>query len=801
MRVAEAAVFQGIPSPSPARRWLRRTASALLGVPLTAGLLGGMAASPAHAGPQAPSDASTVDVSLTTLQPMAPVAGETLTVTGTVVNKGKQPVTDAEVALRVGPQIYGRTGIDRAAQREDFHPDYDGTPVDDSFTVKLPRLASGVSRDFSLRVPVDELNLGDNGVYQLGVALSGSPGSQSYSQVLGIERTFLPWQPEALEKKTRLTYLWPLISSTHLTSETGSGNEQPPVFEDESLAREIAPDGRLGQMVSLGRELPVTWVIDPDLLAGVAAMADGYRVKREDGEGTVPGRNQELAKTWMSDLQAAVKGAKVVALPYADPDLASLAHRGKNVSGSLKQLQQATSVSASTVETLLHVKPSTDFAWPVEGAIDSSIVKVATSAGADKIITRGDSLRDQLNYTASAARPIGGGTTAVVADSRLSKAFQGDMLDSGRATLAVQDFLAQTLAVTLQDTDKQRSLVVAPQRTPTTSQARSMAAALLALGPQRWTQPLDLPGAAAFKPDPDATTRVPSTARYPEALRRQELPVQAFQDIRNTQDDLNRFSVILTQKDRVETPFGRAIDREMSTSWRGRPTEAQEYRTSVRDNLQVLTEQVRLIEKSQITLSGRSATIPITVQNRLMQDVDRLVLRLSSDNAARLSLDGEENVASRPIEIQAGHSESVKFDAMANANGQVRMRAQLFTEDNKPYGQEMEFTVKVSEITPTVMLVIAGGVLLLVLAGVRMYTQRKRAAAQEQPMADGPEPDDSGSTAEGSGAAAAQEGAPDGGQRPEGGIDGPDPGQPSDPTPDTGPENGKPSGTGEKVDR
>ena len=34
-----------------------------------------------------------------------------------------------------------------------------------------------------------------------------------------------------------------------------------------------------------------------------------------------------------------------------------------------------------------------------------------------------------------------------------------------------------------------------------------------------------------------------------------------------------------------------------------------------------------------------------------------------------------------------------------------------------PYGEEMTFTVKVSEVTPTVLLVIAGGLLLLVLAG------------------------------------------------------------------------------------
>ncbi|MEE1743017.1 ATPase, T2SS/T4P/T4SS family, partial [Streptomyces sp. JV184] len=46
-------------------------------------------------------------------------------------------------------------------------------------------------------------------------------------------------------------------------------------------------------------------------------------------------------------------------------------------------------------------------------------------------------------------------------------------------------------------------------------------------------------------------------------------------------------------------------------------------------------------------------------------------------------------------------SQSVKFDAAANVNGQVQMTAQLYTEDGTPYGDEMTFTVKVSELTPT----------------------------------------------------------------------------------------------------
>ncbi|MET9807313.1 DUF6049 family protein [Streptomyces halstedii] len=764
--MAEAADSQGTTT-SPARRWLRRTATLLVGAPLLAGLLTGPAALPAQAvTDKTPSGSRTVAVSLDTLSPSAPAEGDTLTVSGTLTNKGKKRVTDAEVDLLVGPRLSGRTAVDDSAARTGYLPGTDPAPLGDPYTLKVPELASGVSQDFTLAVPVDKLGLDEEGVYQLGVSLTGQTSDARYDQVLGIQRTFLPWQPEDTGSKTKLTFLWPLIASAHVTAETGSDEQQTPVFADDDLALELAPGGRLEQMVSLGSGLPVTWVIDPDLLASVDAMTKNYRVKT--GDTTVAGTNQAIAKQWLTSLQSAVKDATVVALPFADPDLASIAHRGKNVSGTLSHLQTATEVAGTTVETILHVKPSTDFAWPVDGAIDPSVVDVATSAGAHKVIARSDSLEESggLSYTPTAARPVGGGTTAVVADHRLSTAFQGDMAKAGSSTLAVQKFLAQTLALTEQAPDKERSILVAPQRTPTAAQAQTMARALQALKDERWTQPLDLVAAAEEKPDARATTKVPKASAYPKKLRGQELPTQAFQDIRTTQDSLNSFQVILTQPDRVVTPFGNAVNRAVSTSWRGSPLEAQRYRDAVRTYLQSLTSEVQLITKSDVTLSGRSATIPVTVQNKLVQGIDHLVLRLTSSNATRLKLNDGGAVAEQPVRIAGGHSQSVKFDASANANGQAQVTARLFTQDGTPYGEEMSFTVKVSEVTPTVLLVIAGGLLLLVLAGIRMYTQRKRAAAGDTAENDGGEPE-----------------------------------QPSDPTPDTGPESGNPSGTGEKVDR
>ncbi|MBV7698843.1 DUF6049 family protein [Streptomyces sp. TRM70350] len=796
--MAEAADFRGT-SPSPARRWLRRTGALLAGAPLLAGLFQLPAAPAADAAgrtsAQQASGSRTVAVAIDSLSPSAPTEGDTLTVSGTVTNNGKQAVTDAHVDLRMGPEMNTRSSIDSAAKRTGYSPGADGTEIDDTYRQEFAKLTPGIAQRFSISVPVDELDLGESGVYQLGVALSGETSAQPWEQVLGIQRTFLPWQPEVADTATKTTVLWPLISTAHMTAETGSNEQQTPVFLDDDLAKEISPGGRLEQLVSLGKNLDVTWVVDPDLLASVDAMARGYRV-RGDGDTTTGGTHQAVAKQWLAALQKAVVDKEVVALPYGDPDLASLAHNGTNVTGSLSRLKEATDVVANTVEPILHVKPSTDFAWPVDGAVDPSIVKVATSAGADKVIARSDSLEETggLSYTPTAARPIGGGTTAVVADARLSTAFQGDLTKASATTLSVQRFLAQSLALNLQ-TNQQRSIVVAPQRMPTASQARAMAEAITALQSGGWSESQDLSAAAKAKPDPAATRKVPVASEYPSSLRKQELPRSAFEQIARTQAKLDGFRVILTDQSRVVTPFGRAINREMSTSWRGRATEAQHYRDGVEDYLDGLAAGVTLIDKSETKLSGRSATIPVTVQNNLVQDVDHLVLRLTSTSPTRLEIGGKA-YAEQPVTVSGGHSQSVKFATSANANGRVTVKAQLFTEDGKPYGLPVYFDVKVTEITATVMLVIGGGVLLLVLAGFRMYTQRKRAAAREAEE-DGPDPADDPAEGSQNPQGPADRLKEESGPRPEAG----DPEQPSDPAPDTPAESADPSATGERVDR
>ncbi|WP_431035167.1 DUF6049 family protein [Streptomyces sp. P6-2-1] len=754
-----------------------------------------------------PTGSRTVDIQLTGLTPEAPEAGDTVTVTGTLTNRSKQTITEAHVALRVGQLLSSRSAIDIADGRSGYTPGLDGNEIADKYDHKVDKLKPKQEESFTLSVPVKDLQLGADGVYQIGVSFDGRTSSVPWQeQVLGIKRTYLPWQPEPTARQSRTTALWPLISTAHIGARTvgGGDDNQNNVFENDDLAKEILPGGRLDRMVSLGKSLDVTWVIDPDLINTVSDMANGYRLAGKDGK-TVAGakKNRDAAANWLNALGKALKGRPVVALPYGDPDLASIAHNGAKIPTTLARLKTATDVGRLTLsipDTDFDLKLSTDYAWPVDGAIDRSIVDVATSAGATKVITRSDSLSepDSLLYTPSAARPIGGGTTAIVSDTRLSTAFDGSMKSPQSATLAVQRFLAQSLALTRQDEQKQRTVVIAPQRTPTTDQAEAMATALRALQGGRWSLSQELDKTADAKADPQANTRVPPRSAYPKSLRKQELPTAAFTSLLTTQKALDSFQEILQRPDRVITPFGLAMDRAVATSWRGRAGEAATYRTDVRSYLDSLVRQVRLIPKTDAKLSGHSATIPVTVQNNLLQDAEHLKVRLTSTKPTRLKI-GEGPWEERTIKIGAGHSQTVKFDTTINANGPVLVKAQLVTDDNRPYGQPVEFSVDATEVTSTVMLIIAGGVLLLVLAGLRMYTQRKRRARE--------------GGAGGGESAPGPQGPGDGGPAPagEGTPQGPAADAPETPAEnlpkdsaapsDTGSENIERSGAGERVDR
>ncbi|WP_431679669.1 DUF6049 family protein [Kitasatospora sp. KL5] len=714
-------------------RAARRLAAVLAGgTVLLSAVPAASAAAPARTGFPAASPEYPATVQIDSLS--APVAGDgtMITVSGRVTNSGSSTVKAAHVVLRSPKeQLDTRSAINLVAGRTS-PGSKDGTVLP-GHKADLGDLAPGQSRPYSIQVNPGDLGLKSAGVYELALDVR----DEDEDRPLGIARTFLPYNTAPGGKQTQVATLWPITHSPELVAQTMPDNDQMPVLRDDSLATELAPNGRLGRLVSIGQTLPnLTWVIDPDLLDTVFAMTKPYRVQKPGTAGesakeenTVAGAGQNAATAWLAQLRTAVaaNGSQVVALPYADPDLASIAHNGSGLPGMDTALRKAATAGKVTAEGRLAVDVRGGVAWPYQGRLDQATAGVARTTGSDLVLVDGASMPESrsLSYTPNAARPIGNGQTAVVADPVLSSLFAGD-LDSDQAqSLAEQRFLAETMTITNQRPDDQRSLLVMPSRTLTVGTAEALAEALRAASqPNGWVAPTRLDAVATAPADQDANSSVPGD--YPGDLRGSELSSAALGSVMGVQTGLDQLLLILTQPQRVRGPFNAAMVRSMSTQWRDHTEAGAAYRDGVQSYLANLAAAVKVPAKSVITLPGDNATLLISVKNDLNQAVGNLQLRVSSSQVNRLNV-GE----AATVVLDATTSRTFRFPAEAQVNGPVQMTAQLWTTgpNSQPYGKPVTFTVEVTSVASGVMYVIGGGVVLMALAGVRFYLQRKKRSA------------------------------------------------------------------------
>ncbi|WP_431042726.1 DUF6049 family protein [Streptomyces sp. P1-3] len=337
------------------------------------------------------------------IRAVAPVVAgegdEVVTVSGTLTNTSRADIAGAHLGLRAGSggAVGTRSGLAAVAARTTLVR-ADGAEIS-GHTVPVDRLRAGAEVGFRLSAPVAELGLGAPGAYAVTVALTGRGGA-----VRGVARTYLPWYPrDTGAEPLRTTVLWPLTDVPHMQAlSLGTGGGAQPVFRDDVLADSLAAGGRLRRMVEAGGGRPVTWVIDPDLIVQAEAMADGYRVARTpdttDPRDSVEGGGAEAAASWLEALKEAVDGREVVALPYADPDLAALAHHGREdlarQGGEVRQGGEGEAVvdGKAVVDEALDTDARQDLAWPEGGALDTSVTALARRLGLRSVLASGQGL-------------------------------------------------------------------------------------------------------------------------------------------------------------------------------------------------------------------------------------------------------------------------------------------------------------------------------------------------------------------------------------------------------------------------
>ncbi|MFE2673895.1 DUF6049 family protein [Streptomyces hygroscopicus] len=688
-----------------------------------------------------------VSVELASLSPAVIRQGGELRISGRVTNTSARRVGPARIGVRIGAAgaIDTRGGLAAVPHRTSLTRS-DGPEVPGR-TVRLAALPTGAERGFRLTVPVPDLDLDGAGAYALTVSVIRSDGTGTGTGtgtgagtgtgtggVLGLTRTQLSAYPDATRlEPLRTTVLWPVVDTPRMEALTlRTPDSVLPVFRDDELTAAFGPGGRLRRLVEMGTGQPVTWVLDPDLIVHARAMAAGYRVARTPG-GSHPreateGTGGEAAAEWLAALRKAVRGREVIALPYADPDLVSLARGGGAPLAGL--LRSASRAGRSVVDRALGIRTRAGVGWPAGGELDDGIARYAKLLGLGTVLASGAGVTSSGQLVSEGATDDGavaldGGTTALRYDAAIASLLLAAHPAEGAAgaparLLLRQRLLAETLTAARELPNARRDLVVVPPRRMPLGTARVLLTVVAEGRKAGWLEPARF-AAALRKP---TAGRLRGSDGHPPARHASELPPARLAAVDRDRRRLRALTKVLSDARVTAASVRAALARSVATGWRGDPAGAASYQRGVSRYLTASITSVRLVPKSTVVVAGGSATIPVTVDNGLQQDLTGVELRVLSSRPERL--DARERAV--PVRASRAVSRTVRVRVKAYANGPVRLTAQLYTTaDGRPWGAPMTFRADVRSVPSGAVIFVLGGTALIVLtAAFRLRRTRGR---------------------------------------------------------------------------
>lgn len=656
---------------------------------------------------------------LTSITPASARPSGRLTIRGNLVHPGGEPLRNVQIGLRVGATPLTSRG-DLAQIASGTAPDRAIRTVPGTTTL-AGEVTSGKVAPWQLSVPVRTLGLPGNGVYVLEVVATGRGGNGGETvRRLATLTTFLPYLPDQkLYQPTRLTWLWPLAATP--------ARDAHGVFLDSATATEFTPGGRLTDLVNAPGRVQVTWMLDPELLETAQAMGRPHRT--QNGRRATETDGNPDAARWFADLSGRLSGgcpgpSCVAALPYADPDVAALAHHGDP-----GQLLRAVARSKAATASALGRESDTTVAWPLGGLADGETLGAFRRAGAKTVVLSSASLvfDREPTYTPTGRARVdaeGAPLEVLVADQGLSDALAGDLSVPGSPAMAMQRFLAETALITLERPNQARTILVAP--------------------PRRWAPPAGWSGTLLDTVDRTpwvrtvslsalSKTHVPAAyagARLTYAPAAADAELSSAQVARMTQASTAATEVIrlLARPGPLETDYLGALFGSISTAWRDNRVAGRDYAGQVVDRINGDMGEVRILGRTLVTLSSTRGTIPLTVENALEQSIKvRPVLR---------PLVGSRLTVTNPglITIGAGRKQTFQVPAEASANGITQVEVQLLDATGQPFGPATQLRVNVTSFGKVGLIVlIAAGSVLFGTAIVRNVRRVRHRSAESSP--------------------------------------------------------------------
>jgi hypothetical protein len=510
---------------------------------------------------------------------------------------------------------------------------------------------------------------------------------------LGVARSFMIWLPATPTTSTRLSIVVPMT-------------------ESPDAVRPFDPSSRLSAVITTTEpHRNIAWAVDPALVS--RALTD-----------VAP------APDWLARFQAALPNRDIYSLPYADADLAALAHADRP-----DLYLDAADTGQQRLESALGHTTIARLAWPASKAPDLSTIDLASrSVPAVVLLSSGDLEQVQpLAYTPTGRAQIrtqNGTVGLVLADAVLTD----ELTDtSGRTpAVAAQRVLAETAMITREKPTTVRHVLAALPRDWTPVPATT-AAQLTALDSAPWVDTTPLATLIGTPPVAAQPNALPIAGSAPG-----ELSAADAARIGRTAADLNAFRAVVGDPVKALGSLPDDVLDLTSVGWRGHSNQRSTAIDAALARAQALMGGITVVKSSAVNLIASSGEIPLILRNGLDQTAHVLV-RLQPHNPRLVAR------SAIAVDIPAGAAASVKIPVQAVANGDVSVDVEVLTPSGTVLTTGDPFIVRVradweNRATVVVALLLAIGVVVGVVRTVRrgrretrLSVEAARAETEESP--------------------------------------------------------------------
>jgi len=678
------------------------------------------AAGPARAAPTTTASATVTLLGMTPRTPDAQTLTQAVRITARITNNTDTSYSDVQFSLERATTISQQPLLDQTIANP-------VTGNDTDFEVQPPLdlhkpLGPHASVTVSYLTSVQALCLCYHGIYPYSLVASGiSDPNQGFTE-LGRTQVLLPSFPQS-PQPVRVAWIWPLLDRPHRSVDSD-------VFLDESLAGEISPGGRLDRALRVPElvagKVPVTLVVDPDLLDSLAVMAgpQGYRVRK--GVGTVAGTGGAVARAWLARFKTVADEQSVVLTSFADPDVNALARNGQSYSTALDG-----QVRARIAPYLQGASVSSQLAWPAGEALTSRALDTLVGGGVSSVLLSDAALpggrSQQPPPDAISPLPTAAGqANALVLSTELEATFKR-AVKLGTATANDGQNLIAQLAVRAEEApDRPHFVVLAPERYVNANPGAA-ASVMVGVGATGWSESISLSQALATITPVDHGS-LNTAAENPAA----EISQRQLNQLNNISDAVSSMNEALHDNDaaaQLLAGFNTGILRGESSAWRGNPSGGATVVRQLQDRIDGITGSVHLVTPAVGTYSLSSANSPIvvTVANQLRKPVTvQVVLRLAEPGI------GFSTPAQTTTTVPAQGMETVRVPSHTERLGQFRVIASLQTPDGRGLGTPIELNVRATAIGTVTKIITAVAVAVLVLLLLRRLVRRLRHGPRNQ---------------------------------------------------------------------